>query len=57
MQCCRLGRTLLVGALLLVPGLAGAQSTIAGVVRDTSGARAAGRERRSLEPGADREDA
>ena len=38
MQCCRLGRTLLVGALLLVPGLAGAQSTIAGVVRDTSGA-------------------
>ena len=38
MPCCRLGPALFVGALLLFPSLARAQSTIAGTVRDTSGA-------------------
>src|SRR5712692_4508034 len=38
MRCCRLGRASLVGVLLLLPGVAHAQSTIAGTVRDTTGA-------------------
>ena len=46
-------RTLLVMGLVLVPGVAAAQSTISGAVTDTDRRRVAGCQRRSLESRAD----
>ena len=50
-----LGPIALLAWLALMPAAAHAQATIAGTVRDTSGARAARRDGRGVEPGADRE--
>ena len=43
-------------ALILLPSGAFAQASIAGVVKDSSGAGTAGRDRRGLEPRPNRED-
>ena len=45
----------MLGGVVLVPVVASAQAELTGLVRDTSGARAAGRDGRGQQPGADRE--